>query len=92
LSGKANVAAHSSLSIKSTGVKKRIGLLIADQGLLVARDIGEVCDCVAAGVSFMRITVPIWEDEVSPVHDTASKLLIIGSETQKEVFRFEAFL
>jgi len=40
----------------------------------------------------MRIAVPIWEDKVSPVLDTASKLLIIESETQKEVSRFEAFL
>jgi len=52
LSGKTNVAAHSSLSFKSTGVRKRIGLLIADQDLFVARDIGEVCDCVAAGDIF----------------------------------------
>jgi len=44
------------------------------------------------GISFMRIAVPIWEDKVSPVLDTASKLLIIESETQKEVSRFEAFL
>ena len=40
----------------------------------------------------MRIAVPIWEDKVSPVLDTASKLLIIESETQKEVSRFEANL
>ena len=40
----------------------------------------------------MRIAVPIWEDKVSPLLDTASKLLIIESETQKEVSRFEAFL
>ena len=40
----------------------------------------------------MRIAVPIWDDKVSPLLDTASKLLIIESETQKEVSRFEAFL
>jgi len=40
----------------------------------------------------MRIAVPIWENKVSPVLDTASTLLIIESETQKEISRFEAFL
>jgi predicted Fe-Mo cluster-binding NifX family protein len=40
----------------------------------------------------MRIAVSIWEDKVSPVLDTASKLLIIESEMQKEVSRFETHL
>jgi len=40
----------------------------------------------------MRIAVSIWEDKVSPVLDTASKLLIIESEMQKEVSRFETKL
>ena len=51
------------------------------------------CACESRqGPSFMRIAVPIWDDKVSPLLDTASKLLIIESETQKEVSRFEAFL
>jgi len=40
----------------------------------------------------MRIAIPIWEDKISPVLDTASKLLVIDDETQKESFRFEASL
>ena len=40
----------------------------------------------------MRIAVPIWVDKVSPLLDTASKLLINEIENQKEVSRFEAFL
>ena len=44
------------------------------------------------GNFLMRIAVSIWEDKVSPVLDTASKLLIIESEMKKEVSRFEARL
>ena len=40
----------------------------------------------------MRIAVSIWKDKVSPVLDTASKLLIIESEMKKEVSRFETLL
>jgi len=40
----------------------------------------------------MRIAIPIWGDKISPVLDTASKLLIIDKNDQKEVSRFEAFL
>jgi len=40
----------------------------------------------------MRIAVPIWEDKVSPVLDTATKLLVIESGTQKKGSRFEVFL
>jgi predicted Fe-Mo cluster-binding NifX family protein len=40
----------------------------------------------------MRIAVSIWKDKVSPVLDTASKLLIIESEMKKEVSRFETRL
>ena len=40
----------------------------------------------------MRIAVPIWEDKVSPVLDTATKLLITESGTQKKGSRFEVFL
>ena len=40
----------------------------------------------------MRIAISIWEDKISPVLDTASKLLIIDKDNQKESFRFEANL
>jgi len=40
----------------------------------------------------MRIAIPIWEDKISPVLDTASKLLIIDDKTQKKSSRFNANL
>ena len=40
----------------------------------------------------MRIAISIWEDKISPVLDTASKLLIIDNKAQKESSRFEANL
>ena len=40
----------------------------------------------------MRIAISIWEDKISPVLDTASKLLIIDNKPQKEASRFEAKL
>lgn len=40
----------------------------------------------------MRIAISIWDGKVSPVLDTASKLLIIESERQKEIARFETRL
>ncbi|MGD9032264.1 MAG: NifB/NifX family molybdenum-iron cluster-binding protein [Desulfobacteraceae bacterium] len=40
----------------------------------------------------MKIGIPIWEDRVSPVLDTASRLLIVELEDQKEASRFETFL
>ena len=40
----------------------------------------------------MRIAVSIWENKVSPVLDTATKLLIIENGNQKEKFRFEVYL
>ena len=40
----------------------------------------------------MRIAVPIWENRISPVLDTASRLLIIEIEDQKEASRFETLL
>jgi predicted Fe-Mo cluster-binding NifX family protein len=40
----------------------------------------------------MRIAVPIWEDKVSPVLDTATKLLITESGTQNKGPRFEVYL
>ena len=40
----------------------------------------------------MRIAVPIWENRISPVLDTASRLLIIEVENQREALRFETTL
>ena len=35
----------------------------------------------------MRVAIPVWEDKVSPVFDTALKLLVIDCEDQREVSR-----
>ena len=40
----------------------------------------------------MKIAVPIWEDKVSPVLDTATKLLIVETLNRNEIGRTEAFL
>ena len=40
----------------------------------------------------MKIGIPIWEDRVSPVLDTASRLLVVELEDQKEASRFETYL
>ena len=40
----------------------------------------------------MKIAIPVWEDKVSPVLDTASRLLIVEVEDHKESSRFETFL
>ena len=40
----------------------------------------------------MRIAIPIWDNKVSPVMDTASNLLIIETDGQKESARFEVYL
>ena len=40
----------------------------------------------------MKIAIPIWEDKVSPVLDTASRLLIVELEDKKEASRFETYL
>ncbi len=40
----------------------------------------------------MRIAIPIWDDRVSPVLDTASWLLIVEVEDRGETSRFEVYL
>ncbi|MBC8463889.1 MAG: NifB/NifX family molybdenum-iron cluster-binding protein [Deltaproteobacteria bacterium] len=40
----------------------------------------------------MKIGIPIWEDKISPVLDTASRLLVVETEGQKESSRFETCL
>jgi predicted Fe-Mo cluster-binding NifX family protein len=40
----------------------------------------------------MKIAIPVWEKGISPVFDTASRLLIVDVEDQKEASRFEIYL
>ena len=40
----------------------------------------------------MRIAIPIWNEKISPVLDTASRLLIVDVEGQNETNRFEIYL
>ena len=40
----------------------------------------------------MRIAIPIWENKVSPVLDTASRLLIVEVRGRNEASRFEIYL
>jgi len=37
----------------------------------------------------MKVAVPVWEGKVSPVFDTASRLLILDVEDKRETSRFE---
>jgi predicted Fe-Mo cluster-binding NifX family protein len=36
----------------------------------------------------MKIAIPVWEDKVSPVFDTALRLLVVEIEGKKEASRF----
>lgn len=40
----------------------------------------------------MKIAIPVWYNKVSPVLDTASKLLIVEVEGRTESSRFEIYL
>ncbi len=40
----------------------------------------------------MRIAIPVWGNKVSPVLDTASRLLVIDVNDQNETDRFEIYL
>jgi len=40
----------------------------------------------------MKLAIPVWEDKVSPVLDTASRLLVVEVKEDGEVSRFEIFL
>jgi len=40
----------------------------------------------------MRIAIPIWDTKVSPVLDTASRLLVVEIENRNEASRFEIYL
>ena len=40
----------------------------------------------------MKVAIPIWENRVSPVLDTASRLLVIDVENRQETSRSETYL
>lgn len=40
----------------------------------------------------MKTAIPTWDGKISPVFDTASKLLIVQLEDNRETSRFEAYL
>jgi predicted Fe-Mo cluster-binding NifX family protein len=40
----------------------------------------------------MRIAIPIWRDRVSPVLDTAARLLLVETQNRTEADRFELVL
>ena len=40
----------------------------------------------------MKIGIPVWGDKISPVLDTASRLLVVETDGTQESSRFEAFL
>ena len=40
----------------------------------------------------MRIAVPIWNDKISPVFDTASRLVISDTKDLNELARFKTYL
>ena len=40
----------------------------------------------------MNIAIPVWEGKVSPVFDTASRVMVLNLENQKETSRFEAYI
>jgi predicted Fe-Mo cluster-binding NifX family protein len=40
----------------------------------------------------MKIGIPVWEDKISPVMDTACRLLVVEMEGKREASRFETYL
>ena len=40
----------------------------------------------------MRLAIPVWEGKISPVFDTASRLLVLDVKGQSEASRFEIYL
>ena len=40
----------------------------------------------------MRIAIPIWQEKVSPLLDTSSRLLIVVTRGEGELSRFETYL
>jgi predicted Fe-Mo cluster-binding NifX family protein len=44
------------------------------------------------GLQAMKVAIPVWEDKVSPVFDTATRLLVLQVENNREAGRFETLL
>ena len=40
----------------------------------------------------MKIGIPIWEDKISPVLDTASRFLVVETDGKQEFSRYETYL
>jgi predicted Fe-Mo cluster-binding NifX family protein len=40
----------------------------------------------------MKIGIPVWEDKISPVMDTACRLLVVEVDGKREASRFETYL
>jgi len=40
----------------------------------------------------MKIGIPVWENKISPVLDTASRLLVVETDGRNECSRFETYL
>jgi len=40
----------------------------------------------------MKIGIPVWGDKISPVLDTASRLLVVETDGDQEASRFEVYL
>ncbi|MFC1821427.1 NifB/NifX family molybdenum-iron cluster-binding protein [Thermodesulfobacteriota bacterium] len=40
----------------------------------------------------MKIGIPVWGDKISPVLDTASRLLVVETDGEQESSRYEAYL
>jgi predicted Fe-Mo cluster-binding NifX family protein len=44
------------------------------------------------GVLSMKIAIPVWENKVSPVLDTASRLMVVELKAEGPMSRFEIYL
>ena len=40
----------------------------------------------------MKIAIPVWENKVSPVLDTASRLMVVELKDERPISRFEIYL
>lgn len=40
----------------------------------------------------MRVAIPVWDDKISPVLDTASRLWVVDLDNQSPTSRFEIFI
>ena len=65
---------------------------VAEADVEKAVAVADVTIEVQGGNLPMKIAVPIWNDKISPVFDTASRLLIINTKNLSEIERFEIYL